>query len=152
MFRWVAIGLGIIAVIVIGFIVSLIALGPDYRAASRDIFIIILAMMLLVAALLLIVVLVGVLYVLNAVNKAARGNVLPKIDEAMVKVNEVLDSTRSVAGNVQQTASNAANTTGFVTERVVSPVIRISSLISGVRAAATTLARRDAADDLKLDA
>lgn len=146
MFRWVAIGVGIITAGLLGFIIAAIFLGPEFRGAWRDVFIVILATLQLIGAVLTIALLIAVLYVVNQLNKVARTNVLPRIDETMVKVNEVLDSTRSLAGSVQQTATNAANTTGFVTERVVSPIIRISSLVTGVRAAATTLARRDAVE------
>jgi hypothetical protein len=66
----------------------------------------------------------------------------------MVKLNEVLDSTRSLASNVRDSASTATQTTAFIGERVVSPIIRISSLVTGVRAAATTLARRDAPEQV----
>lgn len=149
MFRWVAIGVGIITAGLLGFIIAAIFLGPEFRGAWRDVFIVILATLQLIGAVLTIALLIAVLYVVNQLNKVARTNVLPRIDETMVKVNEVLDSTRSLAGSVQQTATNAANTTGFVTERVVSPIIRISSLVTGVRAAATTLARRDASENLE---
>lgn len=149
MFRWVAIGVGLITAGLLGFIIAAIFLGPDFRAAWRDVFIVILATLQLIGAVLTIALLIAVLYVVNQLNKVARTSVLPRIDETMVKVNEVLDSTRSLAGSVQQTATSAANTTGFVTERVVSPIIRISSLVTGVRAAATTLARRDAADKIE---
>jgi len=142
-FRWVAIGVGIITAALLGFIVAAIFLGPDFRGAWRDVFIVIFAALQLVSAVLTIALLLAVLYVVNQLNKVARTSVLPRIDETMGKVNEVLDSTRTLAGNAQQAASSAANTTGFVAERVVSPIIRVSSLITGVRAAATTLARRD---------
>jgi MFS family permease len=148
-FRWVAIGVGLLVAGLLGFVIAAIFLGPDFRGAWRDVFIVILAALQLVGAFLTIALLIAVLYVVNQLNKVARTNVLPKLDETMLKVNDVLDNTRTLVGNVQQSVSNAANTTGFVTERVVSPIIRVSSLISGVRAAATTLARRDATPDVE---
>lgn len=149
MFRWVAIGVGVISAGLLGFIVAAIFLGPEFRAAWRDVFIVILAALQLIGAVLTIALLIAVLYVVNQLNKVARTSVMPRLDETMLKVNEVLDNTRSLTSNVQQTVSSAASTTGFVTERVVSPIIRVSSLVTGVRAAATTLARRDAAEKLE---
>lgn len=143
MFRWVAIGVGLLTAALLGFIVAAIFLGPDFRGAWRDVFIVILAALQLIGAILTIALLIAVLYVVNQLNRVARTNVLPRVDEAMVKLNDVLDSTRTLAGNVRDSASTATSTTTFVAERVVSPIIRISSLVTGVRAAATTLARRD---------
>ncbi|NJN16523.1 MAG: hypothetical protein HC822_09730 [Oscillochloris sp.] len=146
MFRWIAIGVGVLVVALIGFIVAATLLGPDFRAAWRDVFLVIVSSLLLVVAILMIAILIAILWVINQLNQVAKTNVIPRFDEAMIKLNEILDNTRVLANNVQQASTNAATTTGFVTERVVSPIIRVSSLVSGVRAAATTLARRDLDD------
>lgn len=144
MFRWIAIGVGLLVAALVGFIVAAILLGPEFRGAWRDVFIVILSALQLIGAMLTIALLIAILWVVNQINQAARVNVLPKIDEAMVKMNDVLDSTRTLANNVRDSAGTATSTTTFVAERVVSPIIRISSLVTGVRTAATTLARRDA--------
>lgn len=144
MFRWIGIGVGLLVAALVGFIVAAILLGPEFRGAWRDVFIVILAALQLIGAMLTIALLIAILWVVNQINQAARVNVLPKIDEAMVKMNDVLDSTRTLANNVRDSAGTATSTTTFVAERVVSPIIRISSLVTGVRTAATTLARRDA--------
>ena len=146
MLKWIAIGVGVLVVALFGFVIAASLLGPEFRAAWRDVFLVIVSALQLVVAILMIAILVAVLYVVNQLNKVAQNNVMPRLDEAMVKMNEVLDSTKTLTTNIQQTATNAANTTGFVTERVVSPFIRVSSLVTGVRAAATTLAQRDLAD------
>ncbi len=144
MFRWIGIGLGVLLLLLIAAIVGLFLAPPGVREAIRDIFIIVLGFFTLVSTVLSIAVIFALLYVMNRVDKLARGSVLPKLDEAMAKMNEVLESTKTLAGNAKDTAGTVAGTTNFVAERVVSPFIRVSSLVTGVAAAATTLARRDA--------
>lgn len=144
MFRWIGIGLGVLLLLLIAAIVGLFLAPPGVREAIRDIFIIVLGFFTLISTVLSIAVIFALLYVMNRVDKLARGSVLPKLDEAMAKMNEVLESTKTLAGNAKDTAGTVAGTTNFVAERVVSPFIRVSSLVTGVAAAATTLARRDA--------
>jgi hypothetical protein len=148
-FKWIGIGVGALTVLLIAFIVGSALAPVGFREGTRDIFIVILAVFQLISAVLLIALLIAVLYAVNQINKLARINVLPKVDDAMVKLNEVLDSTRSLASSVRDSASTATQTTTFMAERVVSPIIRISSLVSGVRTAATTLARRDASEQVR---
>lgn len=144
MFRWIGIGLGVLLLLLIAAIVGLFLASPGVREAIRDIFIIVLGFFTLVSTILSIAVILALLYVMNRMEKLARGSVLPKLDEAMVKMNEVLESTKTLAASAKDTAGTAAGTTHFVAERVVSPIIRVSSLVTGVTAAATSLARRDA--------
>jgi hypothetical protein len=142
--KWVAIAIGTAILLMIAFVVGMYLAPVNVREATRDIFIIILGLFQLLTVVLLTVLLFAVLYAVNQINKVASGSVLPKIDEAMLKMNDVLDSTRTIAGSARDTVSNVSGSTTFVTERVVSPIIRLSSLFIGVRAAATSLARRDA--------
>lgn len=140
MFKWIGIGVAVITLLLIGYIVVAF-LFPDFREASRDIAIVLLAALQLISSILVIALLFAVLYAVNQINKLAQGNVVPKIDLAMKKLDEVLENTRLITGDVRESTSTAINTTTFVAERVASPVIRLASLVSGVRAAATTLAR-----------
>lgn len=144
MLRWIGIGLGVLTLILIACIVGLFLAPVPVREAIRDIFVIMLGFFMLVSTVLSIAVVFGLIYTMRQLEKLAGGNVLPKLDEAMLKLNEVLESTKTLAANAQGTAANAAGTSQFVSERVVSPIIRVSSLFTGVRAAATSLARRDA--------
>ena len=144
MFKWIGIGLGVLTLLLIAFIVGLFLAPVGVREAIRDIFVIVLGFFMLVTTVLTIAVLLGLLFTMSRIEKLARGNVLPKLDEAMLKMNDVLESTKALATSAKETAGNAVGPTQFVSERVVSPIIRISSLFSGVRAAATSLARRDA--------
>lgn len=149
MWRWVAIAFGTLVVLLIAFVVGMYLAPAEVREATRDIFIIILGLFQLITAVLLAALLFALIYAVNQINKVASGSVIPKLDEAMVKMNDVLDSTRTIAGNARETASNVSGSTSFVTERVVSPIIRVSSLFTGVRAAATSLARRDASERIE---
>jgi len=147
--RWIAIGIGLLTAVLFGFIIAAIFLGEDFRAAWRDVFIVILAALQLIGAVLSIAILIALLYVVDQINRLARHNVIPKLDEALTKANEALDVARTIANNVRDSAQTATTTTTYVAERVVSPIIRISSLVTGVRAAATTLARRGNPDEPK---
>lgn len=151
MLKWIGIGLGVLTLLLIAFVVGLFLAPVGVREAIRDIFVIIIGLFMLVSTVMTIAVLLGVLFAMNRLERLARGNVLPKLDEAMVKMNDVLESTKTLAASAKETASSAASTTQFVSERVVSPLIRVSSLVTGVRAAATSLARRDATERLDVD-
>ena len=146
MVKWIIIGVSVVTVILIAFIAAAFYF-PTFREASRDIAIVLLAVLQMISAILMISLLFGILYVINSLNKLARESVLPKIDTVSTKVNELLDTTKSIAGNVREASTTATSTTNYVAERVVSPVIRVSGMIAGVRAAATTLARRGADPD-----
>jgi tellurite resistance protein TehA-like permease len=144
--RWIGIGIAILALITVGFIVAA-SLFEGFRIAARDIAIVILAVFQMVGSILTIVLLVAILYAVRALQRAGQDTVMPKIDLLTAKVNDVLDNVRVISDNARGTASNVTSTTVFVGERVVSPFIRISSLVAGARAAAQTLARRDSQPD-----
>lgn len=147
MLRWIGIGIGLLTAVLFGFIIAAIFLGEGFRAAWRDVFIVILAALQLIGAVLSVAILVAILYAVEQINRLARNNVLPKLDETLAKANDLLDTTRAIANNVRESAQTATTATSYVTEQVVSPIIRVSSLVSGVRAAATTLARRGKPDE-----
>ncbi len=144
MWKWVGTAIATIFILLIAFVVGMYLAPVGIREATRDIFIIILGVFQLLTVVLLTVLLFAVIYAVNQINKVTSGTVLPKIDQAMLKLNDVLDSTRTIAGSARDSASTISGSTSFVTERVVSPVIRVSSLLMGVRAAATSLAQRNA--------
>jgi Ca2+/Na+ antiporter len=139
---WIGLGVAVIILIGVGFIVAA-TLYPDFRVISRDIAIVILAVFLMIATLLVIVLLLAILYAVKTVTKIAQEQVVPTINVLTTKVDEVLDNTRAITGNVRQSADAATTTTVFVAERVASPIIRVSSVVAGVRAAAISLAHRD---------
>jgi hypothetical protein len=63
------------------------------------------------------------------------------------RFSEIVDDTKETSNQVRNTAGTTANTTVFIAERVVSPIIRASSMAAGVRAAASALARRQLPPD-----
>lgn len=143
MVRWIITGAVILLALVVGFI-AVIVFFPAAAPVVRDVAVVILAVLQMVSSFLIITFFIVLLYVAKTIDQVTRTTVVPKIDDAVVKVNEVLDNTRTVTGNARDSASTVTTTTVFVAERVVSPIIRISSLMAGVRAAASTIARRDA--------
>lgn len=139
--KWIGIGLTVIAIIAVAFIVAGY-LYPEFAATSRDIAIVILAVFQLIGAILTIALLLAIIYAVQAINRLAHNTVMPKIDALTNKLDQVIDSTQAIAGNLKDTTTTVSTTTVYVAEQVVSPVIRVSSLLAGVRAAATFLARR----------
>ncbi|NOK63186.1 MAG: hypothetical protein GFH27_549323n88 [Chloroflexi bacterium AL-W] len=144
MSRWIVIGITLVAIIaVVGII--LLAIFPEARVVTRDISIVILAVFQMIGAILTIALLLVVLYVVTTLNRLARTQVIPQVNMIQNKLDGILENTRSITGNVQDTTTTVTTTTTYVAEQVVTPVIRASSLLAGVRAAAGSLARRGGA-------
>lgn len=141
MIRWIVIGLIMVVMLAVAYILAAV-LSPAFRSIARDIAIVILAVFQMVSTILTIALLIAILYAVNVIRKLSRDNVLPKVEVISVKVNEVLDKTSAITGDVRKSTGTVSTTTAFVAERIVSPIIRVSSLITGVRTAASTLARR----------
>jgi len=140
--KWIGIGLAVLGLITIAFIVAAY-LFPEFRIATRDIAVVILAVMQMIAVILMIAILLAILYAVWTINRLARNTVLPKIDMLTGKLDQVIENTQSITANVKDTTATASTTTVYIAEQVVSPVIRVASLLAGVRAAARFLARRD---------
>lgn len=141
MAKWIGIGLATIGVITVAFIVAAY-IFPDFREATRDIAIVILALFQMIGALLTAALLVALLYAVFYIRRLARDTVVPKIDMLSDKLDGVIENTRAITGNVKDTTSSVSTTTSYVAEQVVAPIIRVSGLVAGARAAATFLARR----------
>lgn len=139
--KWIGIGLAVIALITIAFIVASY-LYPDFREATRDIAIVILAVFQMIGALLTIALLIAILYAVSALKRLANETIVPKVDLLSNKLDGVIENTRAITNNIKDTTASVGTTTTYVAEQVVSPVIRVSGLLAGVRAAATFLARR----------
>jgi hypothetical protein len=144
--RWIGIALAALAIIAIVFTV-LAVLFPEFRAISRDLAIIILAVFQLITAIITTVLLVVLVYAVQYLRSISQTTILPKVDLLTSKVDQVLDNTSAIANNVKNTASTVNTTTAYVAERTVAPLIRLSGLAVGVRAAASFLARRGAPPD-----
>jgi predicted membrane protein len=139
--KWIGIGLAVLAIILIGFIVAGY-MFPDWAANTRDIAVVILAVFQLISVILMIALLLALLFTVLYIRRLARETVLPEIRELRAKLDGVIEQTQSIAGTVKDTTTTVSTTTSYMAERVVSPVIRVSSLLIGVRTAATFLARR----------
>ena len=139
--KWIGIGLAVLAIILIGFIVAGY-MFPDWAANTRDIAVVILAVFQLISVILMIALLLALLFTVLYIRRLARDTVLPEIRELRTKLDGVIEQTQSIAGTVKDTTTTVSTTTSYMAERVVSPVIRVSSLLIGVRTAATFLARR----------
>jgi phage-related protein len=141
--KWIGIGLAVVGIITVAFIVAAY-LFPGFREATRDIAIVILAVFQMIGAILTIALLLAIIYAVRSINRLARETVMPKIEMLTGKLDQMIDSTHAITGNLKDTTTTVSTTTVYVAEQVVSPVIRVSSLLAGVRAAATFLARRGA--------
>jgi len=125
--KWLIIGGVIFAVLIIGLIV-LISVS-DAWATARDVSVVILAIFQMISTLLMIALLAVLIYAVMALKSLASETVVPK-------VSQTLDQVRD-------TAATAKNTSTYVAQGVVTPLIKISSVAAGVRAAAVALARRN---------
>ena len=125
--RWLIIGGVVFAVLLVGLIV-LISVN-DAWATARDVSVVILAIFEMISTLLMIALLAVLIYAVMALRTLATETVVPKM-------NQTLDQVRD-------TAATAKNTSTYVAQGVVTPLIKISSVAPGVRAAAVSLARRN---------
>ena len=139
--KWIGIGLAAIALIAIAFIVAAY-IYPDFREATRDIAIVVLAVFQMIGAILTAALLIGLLYAVLAIQRLTNNTIVPKIDMLTSELRGVIETTQGITTNIKDTTSTVGTTTSYVAEQVVSPVIRVSGLLAGVRAAATFLARR----------
>lgn len=144
--KWIGIGVAVLILLTLVFI-GLAIFFPDVRVISRDIAIVILAAFQIIATLLMVVLLIAILYAVKSVNDVTQETILPRLDATRARVDEVLENTRAITSNVRSSTDNATTTTVFVAEQVASPIIRVSGLVAGVRAAAGALARRDGRHD-----
>jgi hypothetical protein len=145
--KWIGIGLAVIGLFVVAFIVAGY-MFPGFREATRDIAIVILAVLHMISVILTIALLLAILYAVTYIRRLTRDTIVPKVDALSTKLDSVLETTRTITGNVQETTTTVSTTTVYMAERVVAPVIRVAGLLAGVRAAARFLARRGETPDL----
>jgi hypothetical protein len=124
--RWLIIGGVVFVVLIVGLIV-LISVADAWDTA-RDVSIVILAIFEMISTLLMIGLLAVLIYVVMALRSVATETIMPK-------VSQTLDQTRDTAATVK-------NTSTYVAQGVVTPLIKLSSVAAGVKAAASALARR----------
>lgn len=141
MTRWLAIGGGIFVVLSIVFVV-LTVIYPGFREVVRDLAIILLALFQLIGAIAMALVAVAILYAVKAIDTTARVSLIPKLEEISTKVDDILAKTSSVTDDVKKTTASVSTAAEIISQEVVKPAIQISSLFSGVKAAATVLGQR----------
>jgi len=124
---WLIIGGVAILAIVIALIVW-ISLSDAWQTAAY-VAIVIMAIFELVSALLLIALLGVLLWAVLSIRNVANETVVPKVSQTLDQVKDSAYATK--------------NTTAYVAESVVTPLIKISSIAAGVRTAAIALARRN---------
>jgi ABC-type maltose transport system permease subunit len=140
--KWILVASGMLLLLALG--VGIAAwFFPDFRVWSRDFAVVLLAAFQMIAAIIAIVLLVALLYAVKALNDLARTSLFPKLDEISTKVDTLLETTRTITGELRESSEIVTTTTTYAAERVVSPLIRVSSMLAGVRAAAGALARRE---------
>lgn len=124
---WLIIG-GIVSVLLIVALVVWISLSDAWQTAAY-VAVVVLAIFEVFSVLLLIALLAALIYAVFAIRDLANNTVVPKVSQTLDQVKD--------------TASTAKNTTAYVAEGVVTPLIKISSIAAGVRTAAVALARRN---------
>jgi uncharacterized membrane protein YqjE len=120
--------IGILVVVVVLLVVMcyLLFISPVQTAIIRDISVIILALESIVVLLLLGVV-IGMLWWL--------------IQTLERKITPILDTTNETVNNVSETVNTVRGTATFMSDTVVSPVIKVVSYASGVKRAIKTLTK-----------
>lgn len=123
-FQIALIGILVVAIVLLVVMCYLLYSAPGPTAIIRDISIIILALESIVVLLLLGVV-IGMLWWL--------------IQTLERKITPILDSTNETVNSVSETVNTVRGTATFVSDTVVSPVIKVVSYASGVKRAVQTL-------------
>jgi hypothetical protein len=120
--------IGILVVVIVLLVVMcyLLFVSPTQTAIIRDISVIILALESIVMLLLLIVV-IGMLWWL--------------IQTLERKITPILDTTNETVSNVSEMVNTVRGTATFVSDTVVSPIIKVVSYASGVKRAIRTLTK-----------
>ena len=125
--RWIIIGT-VSLVVFIALIVGLISYFDAWQTAAY-VSIVILAVFEVFSVFLLIALLAALIGAVFAIRDLANNTVVPKVSATLDQVKD--------------TAAATKNTTSYVAEGVVTPLIKISSIAAGVRTAAVALARRN---------
>jgi hypothetical protein len=120
--------IGILVVVIVLLVVMcyLLYSAPEPTAIIRDISIIVLALESIVVLLLLGVV-IGMLWWL--------------IQTLERKITPILDTTNETVNSVSETVNTVRGTATFMSDTVVSPIIKVVSYASGVKRAVKTLTK-----------
>ncbi|KAB8145213.1 hypothetical protein F8S13_05125 [Chloroflexia bacterium SDU3-3] len=141
--KWISIGVAVSALILVAFIVCSY-IFPEWRAATRDIAIILVAVTGIIATLILIAILFAILYAVNKIRSLATDTVQPQIKTLSDKVDVILENVTAVSQQARTSVTAVTTTTNYAAEQAVTPVIKLAGLVAGVRAGASFIARRGA--------
>ncbi len=142
MTKWIGIGLTIIAVLSIAFI-AVLYIFPGFREATRDVAVVVVAFFMIVQTLITVGLLLAIVYGVRELKRVSRQTLIPRIEALTAKVDMIVDNARTVSDTARDTVAAVGTSTNYVAERVVSPLVRISALMAGVKAAASYVAKRD---------
>ncbi|NJK81732.1 MAG: hypothetical protein HC914_18370 [Chloroflexaceae bacterium] len=142
---WTLVGFGVLFIALLVFLG--VAIGVEgaagWVARFRDAMIVTVGVFQIITSVLTIALLMALLFAIVQINNQIQRTVIPKVEQVTAKVDGILENTRSISERASETSRTVSATTAFTAERVASPFIRVTSMLAGVRAAATALARRD---------
>ena len=125
-FQIALIGILVVVIVLLVVMCYLLFNAPEATAIIRDISIIILALESIVVLLLLGVVIGMLWWLIQTLEK---------------KITPILDTTNETVSNVSETVNTVRGTATFVSDTVVSPIIKVVSYASGVKRAIRTLTK-----------
>ena len=116
----------LVVVVLLAVMCYFLFISPGPTAIIKDIAIIILALESIVVLLLLGVVIGMLWWLIQTLEK---------------KITPILDTTNETVSNVSETVNTVRGTATFVSDTVVSPIIKVVSYASGVKRAIRTLTK-----------
>ena len=116
----------VVVIVLLVVMCYLLFISPVQTAIIRDISVIILALESIVVLLLLGVVIGMLWWLIHTLEK---------------KITPILDTTNETVNNVSETVNTVRGTVTFMSDAVVSPVIKVISYASGVKRAIKTLTK-----------
>ena len=125
-FQIALIGILVVVIVLLVMMCYLLFISPTQTAIIRDISVIILALESIVVLLLLGVVIGMLWWLIQTLEK---------------KITPILDTTNETVSNVSETVNTVRGTDTFMSDTVVSPVIKVVSYASGVKRAIQTLTK-----------
>ena len=125
-FQIALIGILVVVMVLLVVMCYLLFTHDEATAIIRDISIIILALESIVVLLLLGVVIGMLWWLIQTLEK---------------KITPILDTTNETVSNVSETVNTVRGTATFVSDTVVSPIIKVVSYASGVKKAVQTLTK-----------
>jgi hypothetical protein len=125
-FQIALIAILVVVIVLLAVMCYLLFTSPTQTAIIRDISVIVLALESIVVLLLLGVVIGMLWWLIHTLER---------------KITPILDTANETVGNVSETVNTVRGTATFMSDTVVSPVIKVVSYASGVKRAVQTLTK-----------